>query len=153
MGQVTLGEFWDRSGDTEGVLGRVKDPRRGTGWVGGPSRRSVMGQETLTEVRDESETLQEVGTGWCTLSEVRDVCRDLRGCLRLVGRTSWRSGTGRGTFRKVQEGLGDARRGLGQVEGISGRSGTGQRTLVEVWDGSGDPWKVRDGSGDPPEGP
>ena len=62
MGQWTLPEVRDWSGDPSGCLGwvrgprggpeRIADPQGGPGWVGGPSGRFGKGRGALVEVRD-----------------------------------------------------------------------------------------------------
>ena len=68
-----------------------QDSRRGPGRVGGPSRRSGTGRETLGMVRD--------GSG------------DTRGGLGRVAGLSGRSGMGRGTHKKVPDKLREIRDG------------------------------------------
>ena len=50
MGRGNLWEVWDGSGDC----------LSGPGWVGGPSRRSVMGRGTLGVDLDGQENLRDV---------------------------------------------------------------------------------------------
>ena len=47
MGRVTHLEVLDGSRDSLGGPGRVGDPKKGLGRVGGPSGRSKMGRLTL----------------------------------------------------------------------------------------------------------
>ena len=76
MGQGTIGEVRNGSGD----------PRRRLGWVGGPSGKSGTGRGTLVEVRD----------GWGNLGEDLDGWLDNQGGSGRVGGPSERFGTGGG---------------------------------------------------------
>ena len=113
MGQGTLEEVRDG----------LRDPRGGTGLVGGPSgsfgtRRGGPGR---------------VG--------------DPRGSPVRVWGPLFRSGRGLGNFLEIRDGSGEPRGGPGRVRGRSGRSGTGRRVsrggprwAEEIWDGSIYPW-------------
>ena len=95
MGQGTLGEVQDGSGD----------PRRDTERVERLSGRSETCFGTLEEVWD----------GLGTLGDVRDGSGDPLRSLGWVEGPFARSGKGRGTLGEVRGCSGDPRGGLGQV--------------------------------------
>ena len=87
MGRGTLLVVRYGSGDALG------GPER----VGRTLRRSLMGRETLPELRD----------GWGTLRKVWDESGDAFGGAEQVGRPSGRSGTGQWILPVVRDGSAD----------------------------------------------
>ena len=123
-----------RSGTGWGTHREVRDPRGEPDWVKGPSKKSVTGQGTLSEVQN-----------W--------LGNTLGGPVRVVG-PSWWSETGRLTHGKVRDGPGEhrggpGREGPGRVWEPAGRAGTGWAAIGEVRDWSENLREFRDGLGDP----
>ena len=116
---------------------------RGPGREGGHSQRSRMGRGNLREVRDGSRD-PPIGPG-------------------RVGGLPRRSGTGREVLRNVQNGsrgppwgpglVGRPVQGFATGGGYLGRSEMGGEILRKFWHRLVTLQKVRNGSGDPPEGP
>ena len=105
-------------GGTDGVARDGSgDPPDGLGWVGRPSRKSVMSRVPSGMF----------GTDIKTLMEVRDGSGDFpEGTGRVEG-PYWTSVMGRGTLEEVQDGSGDPRGCLGRV----GRLRKGTNRLLD----------------------
>ena len=140
MGQGTLGEVRDGSCYPLAGPGRVMDPAKGPGRVGGHSGRSRTCRFTLGEVRDGSGDPPGCpGRGGGPRRGSGRVL--LPSCISRMGHgPSQSAGPGRGTLGDLRDRSGKSRMGWGP----SGRSGTGRGTLGEVRDGSGDTRGIKD---------